>query len=154
MAKKDLIFYVLISVLIVLFLWQWLSKSALVTQLTKSKLQQSITIIDRHRTSWLWTPACRCQGLHKWPNHWFFPKKIPACKQLHSFWGRNWGCYPYTCDWLGSWPYVQISRHWLQQQLHCCWKTKLLQRQWQEIEVLRQWAIKQRIWQQDYKKSG
>ena len=35
MAKKDLVFYILILVLIVLFLWQWLSKGALVTQLNK-----------------------------------------------------------------------------------------------------------------------
>lgn len=35
MAKKDLIFYILILVLIVLFLWQWISKGALVTQLNK-----------------------------------------------------------------------------------------------------------------------
>ena len=35
MTKKDLIFYVLILVLIVLFLWQWLSKGVLVNQLNK-----------------------------------------------------------------------------------------------------------------------
>lgn len=38
MAKKDLIFYIVILILTVLFLWQWLSKGALVNQL--GKLQQ------------------------------------------------------------------------------------------------------------------
>ena len=35
MRKKDLIFYVLILALVVLFLWQWLSKGALINQLNK-----------------------------------------------------------------------------------------------------------------------
>ena len=37
MTKKDLVFYVLILILVVLFLWQWLSKGALITQLSKVK---------------------------------------------------------------------------------------------------------------------
>ena len=35
MRKKDLVFYFLILVLVVLFLWQWLSKGALTVQLTQ-----------------------------------------------------------------------------------------------------------------------
>jgi hypothetical protein len=35
MAKKDLVFYIVILILTVLFLWQWLSKGALVTNLNK-----------------------------------------------------------------------------------------------------------------------
>ena len=35
MRKKDLFFYALILILAVLFLWQWLSKGALISQLSK-----------------------------------------------------------------------------------------------------------------------
>ena len=35
MPKKDLVFYILIVVLIILFLWQWLSKEALISQLSQ-----------------------------------------------------------------------------------------------------------------------
>lgn len=37
MRKKDLIFYVLILILVILFLWQWLSKGALINQLNKTQ---------------------------------------------------------------------------------------------------------------------
>ena len=37
MRKKDIVFYVLILILVILFLWQWLSKGALITQLSKVK---------------------------------------------------------------------------------------------------------------------
>ncbi len=40
MTKKNLIFYVAIFILIVLFLWQWVSKGALVAQLSKSQNHQ------------------------------------------------------------------------------------------------------------------
>ena len=35
MKKKELIFYILIFVLVILFLWQWLSKGALINQLNQ-----------------------------------------------------------------------------------------------------------------------
>ena len=35
MTKKDLIFYIVIFILLILFLWQWLSKGSLINQLTK-----------------------------------------------------------------------------------------------------------------------
>ncbi len=41
MTKKDLFFYVVILILIVLFLWQWLSKGALVNQLNKMQHHNS-----------------------------------------------------------------------------------------------------------------
>lgn len=37
MTKKDLIFYAIIAILVILFLWQWLSKGALLNQLNKSQ---------------------------------------------------------------------------------------------------------------------
>ena len=35
MTKKDLIFYIVIFILLILFIWQWLSKGSLINQLTK-----------------------------------------------------------------------------------------------------------------------
>ena len=47
MIKKDLIFYSIILILIILFLWQWLSKGALINQL--NELQKDS--IDLHAIS-------------------------------------------------------------------------------------------------------
>lgn len=41
MAKKDMVLYAVILILIVLFLWQWLSKGALVSQLNKMQHHNS-----------------------------------------------------------------------------------------------------------------
>ncbi|MBI2658637.1 hypothetical protein HYX05_00860 [Candidatus Woesearchaeota archaeon] len=41
MRKKDIVFYVLILILVVLFLWQWLSKGALISQLSKAQNHNS-----------------------------------------------------------------------------------------------------------------
>ena len=41
MRKKDLIFYVVILILVVLFLWQWLSKGSLVSQLNSFAIENN-----------------------------------------------------------------------------------------------------------------